>query len=501
MYKYKNLDQLIYFNKKIVTIDDLIKIAAIKNILSIQKENNLSDEELFEILISQPDYNKKLKAINDNFEIFKDEVLPSLEENSTDINIEDIKQQIPELINFNTIQEMGSFVSKNKNQNPDLFNKWIEVNKQLKNKSQNTDNKYSELRSSGENIEWYLVNKDSIISNIKEHGDVQFVYHLMFDIYEIFNKKNKIPVEKLESEELKNYDILNKSWNQFTLDELIDIKTKLNYKLSEEGQKTKNKASVKNAVEGVDYKFVKNIDNVEFYVPLTKKGSCYLANYHFPVKATWCTGALTDNNMFDSYSSRGTLYIIYDKDSNMLVQYFTGSGEFKDASNNPVLLSLLSLTLNNKKEARNELYNMTKNKVNNSSIFNVDSKDDLKDSSIREASSFIRRQEQLFYDERMLESAMNEQSSGIDDINTNDEIKKFLNDLMDYYFNYYKDSVHVANMIDKNFKYDITETLLSLHDEIDKYATYGRDINNEVKAISFDISKFPFLPNLVQALV
>jgi hypothetical protein len=166
MYKFSNIDQLLYYNKKIASIDDLIKIAAIKNIIDVKKQSNLSDEELFEILISQPDYNKKLKSINDDFEIFKNEVLPSLNVSDNEISIEEIKRQIPELSQFNTTQEMGTFVGKNKKQNPELFNKWVEINKQFKNKPEQVDNKYSEFRSSGENIEWYLVNKDSIINNI-----------------------------------------------------------------------------------------------------------------------------------------------------------------------------------------------------------------------------------------------------------------------------------------------------------------------------------------------
>ena len=74
-----------------------------------------------------------------------------------------------------------------------------------------------------------------------------------------------------------------------------------------------------------DTKKIYEDDNWLILIPLTKEAACYYGK-----NTQWCTAATSSNNMFDSYSTEGPLYINIDKRNNRKYQFHFETDQFMD---------------------------------------------------------------------------------------------------------------------------------------------------------------------------
>ena len=181
-----------------------------------------------------------------------------------------------------------------------------------------------------------IVNADKITSNL-ENGKIGNYGKWLLNLYkknnlkleDLYKAEEYLPIfdklskaNKLEIKDINKYKSLSDLYNVIA-DYVGNDKT-----ISKQDEIRKEKSGTKKIYE--DNRFL-------VIQPLTEEAACYYG------KGTqWCTASTDSNNMFDSYNSIGSLYIIMDKTKRNKVgdyekyQIHFETGQFMDSSDNDI---------------------------------------------------------------------------------------------------------------------------------------------------------------------
>lgn len=236
-----------------------------------------------------------------------------------DVKIDEVKKFIKKIMeeNMNIINEISSEEAYNKFYK-NLFNKDDEKSDKEKfNKIIDLDPTYNKDKNKlGEYTRW-LFRKDNLELLKKAKDEDLYKIKNDLDFFNTSKIKNLLPTDKKD---------INKFNIKTLLDFIFDLESKSD--ISNLKSKTDTEKEIKEDVDKY------NLTNWTIIVPKTEEASCYYG------KGTkWCTAATGYNNMFDSYNSRGSLYILINKqDPSEKYQFHFEDAQFMDAKDNPIFL-------------------------------------------------------------------------------------------------------------------------------------------------------------------
>jgi hypothetical protein len=193
-------------------------------------------------------------------------------------------------------------------ENPDndrlIYNKIIQLDPTFKPQADKLG-MYTKWLFRKDNIESLKNTKDEDLYKIK--SDLEFFHNA--------KTKNLLPPE-------------SKDINKFNIKTLLDLVFDMQKSGEDLMSKTEKEKEIKSEVDKYE------LDDWTVIVPKTEEASCYYG------KGTrWCTAA-DNNNMFDTYSYDGPLYILIGKhDKSDKYQFHFESSQFMDAKDNPINLS------------------------------------------------------------------------------------------------------------------------------------------------------------------
>jgi len=136
--------------------------------------------------------------------------------------------------------------------------------------------------------------------------------------FEILSRKNKLRPDHKDINKLK------------TVAELMGVVSEYDFATGEDKSGTDSK--LVNYIQNKEIEIFYDSPNYSVLIPKTQEASCFVGR-----KTAWCTANEDpEHNMFDNYSSRGNLYVIFNKKNNERTQLHIESKQFMDEKDEPV---------------------------------------------------------------------------------------------------------------------------------------------------------------------
>ena len=259
--------------------------------------------------------NKTKEGLEENKQEFQNRVLElaledlEIYETKQTLYKEDIKSRLKTLNEISSTEAYDKFYANLfDRENPDndrlIYNKIIQLDPTFKPQTDKLG-MYTKWLFRKDNVELLKNTKDEDLYKIK--NDLEFFHNA--------KTKNLLPSE-------------SKDINKFNIKTLLDLIFDMQKSGEDLMSKTEKEKEIKSEVDKYE------LDDWTVIVPKTEEASCYYG------KGTrWCTAA-DNNNMFDTYSYDGPLYILIgNHDKSDKYQFHFESSQFMDAKDNPINLS------------------------------------------------------------------------------------------------------------------------------------------------------------------